>query len=115
MIVSLDSSIQGGVKLAKKETGEKIIGIVSTNPGNVIGSTVDYQSGTSPTAIALSGRIPIKVSLENGEIKAGDRITVSSRAGIGMKATKPGYVVGTAITGFNNEDDGTVLIFVDNQ
>jgi len=45
----------------------------------------------------LVGRVPTKVSLENGPIRPGDLITSSSQAGVGMKATKPGRVIGVAL------------------
>ena len=43
------------------------------------------QNDTLKPAIALAGRVPVKVTDENGIIKAGDLITTSSKAGYGMK------------------------------
>jgi len=51
--------------------------------------------------VALNGRVPVKVSTENGEIKAGDFLTSSSIPGVAMKATKPGQVVGKALEDFD--------------
>jgi hypothetical protein len=39
----------------------------------------------------------VNVTLENGAIKVGDRITSSPLAGFGMKATTAGRVVGLAL------------------
>ena len=58
--------------------------------------------------------MPVKVSLENGSIKKGDRITSSSISGIGMKATDGGRVVAIALEDFIPDRDGhgTVLAYV---
>jgi hypothetical protein len=50
--------------------------------------------------------VPTKVSAENGPIEVGDPITISSVAGIGMKATEMGYVVGTALEAFDGTTSG---------
>ena len=65
------------------------MGIVSTKPGWLIG---DQKDGS--VQMALAGRVPTKVSLKNGNIKLGDAITTSDIAGVGMKATKPGWIIG---------------------
>lgn len=70
----------------------ELIGIVSTNPGFVAGA---YTKNAYP--IALVGRVPVNVSLENGPIKTGDRITSASIPGYAMKATRAGRVVGIAL------------------
>ena len=57
-------------------------------------------------AIALAGRIPVKVSTINGPIIAGDTITTSQIAGFGMRATEAGATLGTAmqtLIGVNDE------------
>ena len=91
-----------------KSANEKIILGVVSDPAfatdfNAIGSG-DIPEGERGLPIALKGRVPVKVSTENGPIKIGDRITSSSLAGVGMKATDDsGMVVGFAIDNF----DGT--------
>src|SRR5690606_13105237 len=52
-------------------------------------------------AVISSGNAVVIVSGENGPIKEGDQITSSSVAGVGMKATRTGYVIGTALEDFN--------------
>lgn len=47
--------------------------------------------------LALSGRIPIKVTLASGAIISGIPITSSSLPGIGMKATKAGRILGWSL------------------
>jgi len=74
-------------------------------------------SGQQGYPIALKGRVPIKLSTENGPIKTGDKITLSSIPGVGMKATEADTVVGTALEDFDGEyaySEGFVIQFGDN-
>lgn len=69
-----------------------ILGVVSTAPGFVAGS---YTADSYP--IALIGRVPVKVSTENGIIKSGDYLTSASLTGYAMKAIRAGRVLGVAL------------------
>ena len=51
--------------------------------------------------MAVAGRIPVKVSSENGAINIGDLVAASSLEGHGMKATQTGRVIGVALEAFN--------------
>jgi hypothetical protein len=84
----------------------KVIGIISTNPGLVAGggNTEENNSYTSQKTVALAGRVPVKVSLENGNIKKGDYLTSSSIAGVAMKATEAGSIIGQALEDYNGTD-----------
>ena len=53
-----------------------VAGIVSEKPAFRIGSG---------TMLALAGRVPVKVTNENGNIKIGDLLTTSSISGYAMK------------------------------
>ncbi|RLF08229.1 MAG: hypothetical protein DRJ60_00880 [Thermoprotei archaeon] len=78
---------------------EKLIGVISENPAFSIGA---WNMATSSRLVALAGRVPVKVSLENGPIEAGDLLTsASSTPGAAMKATEPGRVIGIALEPFN--------------
>jgi hypothetical protein len=65
----------------------RTIGIVSSAPGMTLGADLDESFTYRKVPVALSGRVPVKVNLENGPIHVGDRITLSSRAGVGARAT----------------------------
>jgi hypothetical protein len=54
--------------------------------------------------VALVGRVPVNVTTKNGVIKTGDRITTSDISGYGMRATKAGKVLGTAISDLDLAD-----------
>jgi hypothetical protein len=92
-IVALDSEILENVVRSTSAYQRDVIGIVATRPGLVLGPTT--ASTTYP--IALVGRVPVKVTTQNGVIRAGDRIAASPVAGYGMRATQAGRVLGTAL------------------
>ena len=110
-IVSIDE-VSGGPFVKRAEQGETILGAISTQPGVLLGgfNGAQYREERQ-VAVALSGRIDIAVSAENGAIKAGDAITLSSTPGVGMKAVEDGRIVGIALESLDSEA-GTILVFV---
>lgn len=94
----------------KRSTGEAysrtIAGIVSTRPGFLAG---ENRSGNYP--IALAGRVPTKVSTENGAINIGDPLTTSTHPGYAMKATEPGPILGYAAESFSGAM-GSIVVYV---
>jgi hypothetical protein len=90
-----------------------IIGVVSDPAGAGDFNSIGYNINDSdrPMPIALNGRVPVKVSMENGVIQAGDAITSSSIPGIAMKATEAGPIIGYALEE-NNGSSSTVMIFI---
>ncbi len=108
-LVSLSGDGVSQVERSEISKRENIIGIVSTKPGQVLAE--DDGQG-KPVPVALTGRVPIKVTNENGEIKAGDQITVSDTTpGYGAKAITSGRVVGKALA--DATPDGRVTVFVE--
>ncbi len=86
-----------------------VIGIVSTKPGFYLGGFNDeLYPNDKKIPIALSGRVPLKVSTESGSIKKGDRIVLSSLPGVGMKATTSGMAVAIALEDFSGATDPNV-------
>ncbi|MDO8486679.1 MAG: hypothetical protein Q7S45_00055 [Candidatus Curtissbacteria bacterium] len=105
-VVSADLANPEYVVKTAKAYDSRLLGVVSTLPGLVIGNPNDLNQ------IALVGRVPVKVTDENGAIKAGDYLTSSAtRAGYAMKATKAGPVVGMALADFAGAD-GKVVTFI---
>lgn len=107
IVVYSDTFDSEGNMIAKKsaESYQKLpLGVVSTYPtgpnGDVLGSDlIGKLPGAQP--IGLIGRVPVKISLENGPIKAGDPLTLSSTPGVAMKATKSGNIVGFALENYD--------------
>lgn len=110
MIVQLEGTGPSQVLKANKPYSDRQVGIVSTNPGQVL-SEADGNGKLLP--VALSGRVPIKLSTENGLPKAGEMITASAtRPGYGMRASDSGYAVGQLLVDAKDNGDGTAEGFV---
>ena len=105
-VVSADVANPEYVRKSSQAYDSRLLGVVSTLPGLVIGDPNDLNQ------IALTGRVPVKVTNENGVIKAGDYLTSSAtKTGYAMRATKAGAVVGMALADFDGQE-GTVVVFV---
>jgi hypothetical protein len=99
-IVALD----GGLSVARASVTnrEAVIGVVSTAPGLTLGADdSSLRAGERPYPIALAGRVPIRLSNENGPIKKGDQIMLSSIPGVGMRASSSGIIIGVALEDFD--------------
>jgi len=60
--------------------------------------------------VALAGRVPVKVDASYGSIEPGDPLTSSPTPGHAMKATRPGTIIGMALSGLES-GQGEVLVF----
>ncbi|MBX4190118.1 hypothetical protein KW791_02385, partial [Candidatus Parcubacteria bacterium] len=121
-LVSINKDQEGaefGVVKSEKPYDSSLMGIVSTNPAIVIGESVRTggaaliaKAGVVP--IALAGRVPVKISYENGDIKKGDYITSSLQPGKGAKALRSGRVVGIALEDATElSGKQTVMVFLE--
>jgi hypothetical protein len=110
-ILSVDTTNNGYVQKSNNTYDTNVIGIYSEKPGFRL-SQADTTNNDKTVPVALAGRVPVKVSNENGAIKKGDYLTTSSVAGVAMKATKPGQVIGKALEDFNLDGTGKILVFV---
>ncbi len=82
------------VLISKEAYQTSVIGVVSTDPHLVMNMqiVIDEETGSSlegvqATRLALTGRVPCKVTDENGPILPGDLLTTSSTPGHAMKWT----------------------------
>ncbi len=98
--------------------GEKILGVVSDTAG-FVGNSIEYTSeGEIPAdrkIVGLLGQMKVKVNGESGAIEAGDFVALSSTAGVGMKATANGMVLGKAMESSTCDTAGcesTIMIAV---
>jgi hypothetical protein len=102
--VSLDPTAPKGVVRSKASDKDMLLGIVSTKPGILLTGIEESDKSTdlvNPKPIALSGRVPVRVSLENGPIAQGDYLTASSVPGVAAKAVAPGLVIGQALSSYD--------------
>ncbi len=116
--------------LVTKATGSynsKIVGVYSSQPALRLSQRGQSIDGLPVVPVALVGRVPVKVTNENGPVKPGDFLTVSAtKPGYAMKATRSGQVIGKALASFGvvtnlraqeevvaEEITGEVLMYVD--
>jgi hypothetical protein len=122
-IVAIDPLHDISVAKTDRTTGLPAIGVVSTQPGITLGN----EDGTTPgvaTAIAgdevasgkaksvpvaLAGRVPVKVSLENGLIKKGDALAMSTIPGVAAKALSIGQIIGYAMEDFDGTSTSVMM------
>lgn len=103
------SSRNNGYFLSDTPYDPSIFGVVTQNPA------VSFENLDSPTAKAVisSGKVYVRVSAINGNIKTKDLITSSTIKGVGQKATQNGFVLGTALENYESRDPkkiGKILV-----
>ncbi len=91
-LVSVDTSLDAGVKRTTGAYQRDVIGVVATQPGIILGTEAENSY-----PIALVGRVPVKVTNQNGWPAAGERLTASTVSGYAMRATQAGRVIGQVL------------------
>ena len=89
------------VELCNQEYDPKIFGVVSKSPNLFLEDT----TLTSGVPVVTSGRVIVRVS---GTVAKGDFVTTSTTLGVGQKAVRSGYVVGTAAE--DSVDDRVTIV-----
>jgi hypothetical protein len=88
----------------------QVAGIVSTQPAYLMNSTL---SGEHTAEVALTGRVPCKVT---GTIRKGDRLVASDIAGVAgpldTAQYQPGCIIGKALEEWNSGEIGTIEVAV---
>ncbi len=96
-----------GVRKAKDSY--EAIGVISTRAGITLGGNT-----TNGVPVAFAGRVPVKVTTENGPVKRGDYLTVSAiMPGYAAKMTGDGKSIGRAISDYADGQD-KVMMLVEN-
>ena len=95
------------VTVTNKKGDTRVAGVVSENPAY----TMNQDCPGIATAIALQGRVPVKVI---GKVTKGDMIVSSSIPGYGMVDNNPGVgqVIGKAVGSKDDADRGMVEVVV---
>ena len=97
---------------ADKPYDPQLLGIVSTEPGFILGSS-DTASNSAKRAVALTGRVPVKISRDSAPIMIGDALTSSAEPGKAMKATEAGQIIGKALEPWDPLNGGDrIMVFV---
>lgn len=105
-VVSMGDS-PGDADKASRAYDRRLLGVIAESPGLILGDTA-----VNSLPVAISGRVPVKVSAKNGEIKIGDPITSSDIPGVAMKATTAGKIIGTAMEKFDGDGTGKILVSI---
>src|SRR3990172_89566 len=75
-MIALDPNNEIFVRRADGSTGEILLGVISTQPAVHLGGFNGTQfQGERQVAVGLSGRVPVRVTAEGGEIAVGDPLT----------------------------------------
>ena len=77
----------GQVVRAEGAYNKAVLGVISTAPGVSLGNG-EHEGGAGNAGkapVSLIGRVPCKVSAENGPIRPGDLLTTSSTPGQAMR------------------------------
>ncbi|MBN2542984.1 hypothetical protein JXI42_08990 [bacterium] len=108
-VIAIDPDNKETYVVSNKANNPLVIGIHSTEP------SLSVNNPSDGIPVALSGRVPVKISIENGEIHIGDYLTTSSIKGYAMKAEGSCFVIGKALEAFNGADSdyGKILCFVE--
>jgi len=91
-------------KRSYKEYDSDLYGVVNKEPA--VGLSIEPGENKQP--ILSDGVAHIKVSAINGNISSGSFITSSDMPGVGMLATVPGMVLGTALEEYVVDDPNAV-------
>jgi len=81
-VLELDPTRPGFYRKARGPCSTLVAGVVSTQPGVVLGQSEDRQG---KALLALIGIVPVKVTDEGGPIRPGDLLVTSSTPGYAMR------------------------------
>jgi len=118
-VLELDPDHPGHYRKSLGPCSDLVAGVVSTDPGFVLGSsssTLDSGHWTDNSALlALIGIVPVKVTDEGGLIQPGDLLVASSTAGYAMhwdpEDRAPCALVGKALESMSGSQ-GVILVLL---
>jgi hypothetical protein len=112
-VVAIHPFLENGIMKSNKAYQKEIYGVIATRPGVILGQK-EIGDISMSRAVALAGRVPVKVTNSNGVIKKGDYLTSSDIPGVAMKLTKNGMSIGIAMEDFYGDDVGKINMYVKN-
>jgi hypothetical protein len=118
-VVVIDDRHPGALKVSTRAYDQRVAGIVSGANGIAPGMHLGQEGVLDgETPVAMSGRVYVRCSVENGPVRPGDLMTTAATAGLAMRATdadrSQGAVLGKAMTALEGES-GLVLVLVNLQ
>ena len=112
-----DEDVQGGDIICSdresyikcvNEYDSSLYGVVSDEPA----ASLESEEIENARLVVTDGQATVRVSTINGNIAVGDLITTSSTPGVGQKASRNGYVLGSALQTYDAEASQTGEILV---
>jgi len=104
LIVELQPGNSSNVEVLTQADATKMFGVV-VNPNDAAVS-ISSSNSAYPAYVATTGNYQVLVNNENGPIRVGNYITISSINGVGMKADDTDQiVVGKALSNFSGTSD----------
>jgi fibronectin-binding autotransporter adhesin len=101
-VVVLDTAQTNHVLASKKAYDTGVAGVVSDNPGVILG-----QGGADKVKVATTGRVKVRVDATRAPIHVGDLLVTSEAEGVAMKSIpvdlggtqihRPGTIIGKAL------------------
>jgi hypothetical protein len=118
MVVSIDPENPGRLRLSERAYDRSVAGIISgaggVNSGMVMGQDGSIADGRLP--VALTGRVYVMADTREAAIAPGDLLTTADRPGharrVGDSGRAQGAILGKAMTGLAQGEDGLVLVLV---
>ena len=107
-VLVMDDKGYKSARASGKEYDTGVIGVISENPGVVIGK----MEGEHKALVALVGVIKVLINNSGGDIRQGDLLTTSAITGEAMKAAVPqlGTIIGKALE--NDTGKGFIMVLV---
>ena len=113
-VISIDVHEHGLVSKSSGTNDKNVIGIFSEHPALRLSQKDATIDGATAIPVALAGRVPVKVTLENGPIAIGDYLMTSTEPGKAAKANHPGRVIGRALSAYSGSlgESPIVTVFI---
>ncbi|MEO7063104.1 MAG: hypothetical protein ABI082_04925 [Dokdonella sp.] len=115
-VVEIDEVDGHAFRLSSQANSTSVGGVISTKPGVSLNTSVAEESAAKGMPrLALTGRVPVKVTSENGAIRAGDLLVSSSKRGRAMRAPQipqPGTVIGKAMQRMDHDGEIEMLVML---
>lgn len=112
VVLELDPNRSGSYRLSQESCSALVAGVVSSEPGIVLGAT-EHTEGKA--LLVLIGIVPVKVTNEGGPIQPGDLLVTSSTPGHAMRWAGPEpclcSLVGKALEPMD-EEKGVILMLL---
>jgi hypothetical protein len=115
-VVVLDPALGNGVKASMSSYDTRVAGVVSAQPGIVLG-----QASASKEKIATTGRVRVKVDATKAPIAVGDLLVTGDKPGRAMRSIpvevagiamhRPGTIVGKALEALP-AGEGEILVLL---